>query len=505
MSIGIPAILALWTMAIGADDGTPWFQVRVVDGETGRGVPMVALRTTNEIVHYTDSHGIAAIHEPGLMGREVFVHVSSHGYRYPEDRFGMRGVALNLEPGGTATIELERENIAERLYRITGQGIYRDSVLTGEPVPLDEPVLNGDVMGQDSVLTTVYQDRVFWIWGDTGRPGYPLGNFQSSGAVSDLPGHGGLDPSEGINLEYFVDDTGFTKPMCPIVDDRALLIWLDALMTVPDADGRKRLVARQTTLKSLGEPVDHGLVVFDDEREEFETLSTFDLDEPWRYPQGHAVPMEDDGVRYYVFPRPFPLVRVTATLDALQNPEGYEAFTCLEPGGRMNGADSPVMRDADGKLVWAWRADTDPVGQDEEQQLVEAGLMDSAERRFHLQDMESDETVQLHRGSLQYNAYLDKWIMIGSEIGGRSFLGEVWFAEAPSPSGPWTRARRIVTHDQYSFYNPAHHAFFNQDGGRLIYFEGTYTTMFSGQEHATPRYDYNQIMYRLDVSDPRLR
>jgi hypothetical protein len=40
--------------------------------------------------------------------------------------------------------------------------------------------------------------------------------------------------------------------------------------------------------------------------------------------------------------------------------------------------------------------------------------------------------------------------------------------------------------------------------GKTIYIEGTYTTLFSGNEHPTPRYDYNQMLYRLDLSDPRL-
>src|SRR5262249_27780862 len=50
----------------------------------------------------------------------------------------------------------------------------------------------------------------------------------------------------------------------------------------------------------------------------------------------------------------------------------------------------------------------------------------------------------------------------------------------------------------------AQHPFFDQDGGRRIYFEGTYTAEFSGSHEKTPRYDYNQIMYRLDLADPRL-
>jgi hypothetical protein len=62
-----------------------------------------------------------------------------------------------------------------------------------------------------------------------------------------------------------------------------------------------------------------------------------------------------------------------------------------------------------------------------------------------------------------------------------------------------------VTHEQYSFYNPAQHPFFDQEGGRLIYFEGTYAETFSGNPCPTPRYDYNQVMYRLDLADPRLK
>ena len=41
-------------------------------------------------------------------------------------------------------------------------------------------------------------------------------------------------------------------------------------------------------------------------------------------------------------------------------------------------------------------------------------------------------------------------------------------------------------------------------GGRIIYFEGTYTNTFSGNPQPTPRYEYNQMMYRLDLADERL-
>ena len=44
----------------------------------------------------------------------------------------------------------------------------------------------------------------------------------------------------------------------------------------------------------------------------------------------------------------------------------------------------------------------------------------------------------------------------------------------------------------------------SKDDGRFVYFEGTYTATFSGTSVKTPRYDYNQILYRLDLDDPRL-
>ena len=38
----------------------------------------------------------------------------------------------------------------------------------------------------------------------------------ASGAVSELPEHGGLPPDVGINLDYFVDENGFSRPMAKL-------------------------------------------------------------------------------------------------------------------------------------------------------------------------------------------------------------------------------------------------------------------------------------------------
>ena len=100
--------------------------------------------------------------------------------------------------------------------------------------------------------------------------------------------------------------------------------------------------------------------------------------------------------------------------------------------------------------------------------------------------------------------------MIASEMLGATGLGEVWYGESDRPEGPWVHARKIITHankkgDAHDFYNPTQHPFFDRDGGRVIYLEGSYVNTFSGNPHPTPYYEYNQIMYRLDLSDPRLK
>ncbi|MBN1511093.1 MAG: hypothetical protein JXB13_03690, partial [Phycisphaerae bacterium] len=144
---------------------TPHFEIQVVDEATGRGVPLIELRTVNQIRYVTDSQGYVAFLEPGLMDQKVFFFVEGDGYEHAADGFGMRGKALTITPGGKAQLTVKRTNIAERLYRITGGGIYRDSVLLGKPVPIRHPVINARVLGQDSVLNAVYRGRIYWFWG----------------------------------------------------------------------------------------------------------------------------------------------------------------------------------------------------------------------------------------------------------------------------------------------------------------------------------------------------
>jgi len=476
-----------------------YFVIEVVDAETGRGVPLVELETVHAVRYYTDSNGIVAFREPGLMDQRVFFNIRSHGYEFPKDGFGIRGKAFDVSPGGSGRIEIRRINIAERLYRLTGGGIYRDSVLAGRPVPLKNPVLAGLVFGQDSVSNAIYGGKLYWFWGDTSRPAYPLGNFHMSGATSLLPQDGGLDPEKGVDLTYFVDKNGFSKGMAPMPGDGPT--WCDAFVILADEKGREKMFAAYAKVRQDMSVHDLGLAAYNDEKREFEKIASWPLDAPIR-PSGHAFRRTVGGVEYIYFAAPYPLTRVRATADEYRNPSAYEAFTCLEAGSRLD--DQRLDRTEDGALRYAWKKATPAAGVQDQAKLVKAGKMKPGEALLQLQDADSGKPVLAHAASVYFNPYRARWVMITCEQFGTSFLGETWFAEADTPLGPWVYARKVVTHEKYSFYNQKQHPQFAKEGGRIIFFEGTYTHTFSGNIERTPRYDYNQILYKLNLADPRL-
>ncbi len=149
------------------------FRIEVVDQENGWAVPMVTLRTTDHVSFVSDNAGMIAIDQPELMGREVYFYIDGCGYEVAADGFGYRGVRLTPTAGGNARIEVERTIIAKRLGRLTGGGLLAHSTRLG----LEPDWIESGVVGCDSVQLAVHSDRLFWIWGDTTLPHYPLGNL----------------------------------------------------------------------------------------------------------------------------------------------------------------------------------------------------------------------------------------------------------------------------------------------------------------------------------------
>lgn len=500
-------------------------EIQVIDESTQRGVPMVSLTTVDDVTYITDNAGRVALAEPELWGQTVFFRVSSPGYEYPKDGFGFEGVRLELNGGTKYEIRLKRTQLAERLYRITGRDLYSASSRLGYPSPITTPSMAGGVLGQDSVQPVIYQQKLYWFWGDTNRLSYPLGLFRTAGAVSSLPSDGGLSPERGINFNYFTGNDGFARAMVDVSNPEGV-VWIHGVCVAhektEDGRGRDQMLAQYSRRKGLAEPVEQGLVKWNDERELFEVASTVDLRDTWRMISDHPIVVESDGRaaslapaspdQWLMFGNPFPVTRVRRDVDSILNRANYEAWTCREqltdefPSEEQLGKSKP-LRDANGKLIWRW-AKQAPVTQKDEQRWLKAGLIQREEARLLPHDAENPERVVLmHSGTVHWNAFRNRWVMIAIEQAwdksSPSFLGEVFYSEADSPQGPFTKAIRIATHPGQSFYNPCHHPFFDQDGGRTICFEGTYCNTFT-QSPATPRYNYNQLMYRLQLDSERI-
>lgn len=464
-----------------------YFGIHVIDEETGRGVPLITLKTTNQITLTTDSAGWIAFNEPGLMRRVVYFGVEGPGYALPKDGFGFAGVKLTPVGGKTAEVKILRTNIAERLCRLTGQGIYRDSTLLGREAPLPRPNLYADVMGQDSVQVVSWKGRYFWIFGDTLRPNYPLGNYHSTAAWSDPPDKGGLDPEHGIHFEYVTDDKDAVAKMLPVSEPG--VVWLFGMLTVTDAENKEHLVAHYSRWRDLGKRLEHGLAEYYEDEGRFRRIAVLGDEFDWQHPQGNAVRVKGADGDWIYFATPFCQTRVKAAYDSVQNTSAYESLLW-----------SPQHGD------YVWQSSLKPTSQKDEEKLIAAKKMPKNKARMQVIDAQTGKPVKLHAGSVHWNKHRERWIMIAvQEGGGESYLGEVWYLEAKQIEGPWFKAVKIASHPKYSFYNPSHHAFFDQLDGRVIFFQGTYAETFSGNPVATPRYDYNQVMYRLDVDDERLK
>ena len=76
------------------------FWVRVVDAETGRGVPLVQLSTPRDAIRFwTDSNGVAAIDDATLDGHDITFKITSHGYEFEERIFNDPAKKLRVQPG----------------------------------------------------------------------------------------------------------------------------------------------------------------------------------------------------------------------------------------------------------------------------------------------------------------------------------------------------------------------------------------------------------------------
>jgi len=433
-------------------------RIEVVEKGTGWPVPMVELKTVNAVRFVTDNAGVIAFDLPELMGREVWFDINGYGYERAKDGFGYRGVRLTPEPGKTLRVEVRRAIIAKRIGRITGAGLFAESQKTGAELDWKE---SGEV-GRDSVLTTVYKGRLFWLWGDTSLAKYPLGIFDATSATTAVQPLASLEPPLRLKMEQFTDAKGAPRGVAKMPGEGPT--WLTACVTLPDAKGAPHLVATFSKIRNHLEEYERGLCVWNDATENFDLLRVLwtkaggagaKNDKPPPSPTGNPVFWKDErGKEWVLFGNPFPTLRCPATYEAWQDSKTWET---LKPQETVRAASGP------------------------------------------------QPGIKPHAGAIAWNAWRKRWVTVFEQRDGKpSFLGELWYAEADSPAGPWGPAVKVLSHENYSFYNPQLHPEFTPAGSPVLFFEGTLSDEFAKKPPAVPRYNYNQILYRLDLDDPAL-
>lgn len=429
-------------------------RIEVVERGSGWPVPLVELRTTHNVRLVTDNAGVIAFDLPELMGRETWFDVIGHGYEVPKDGFGSRGVRLKPVPGGKLKVEVTRTIIARRLGRLTGGGLFAESQKLGRDMDWRE----SGILGCDSVQNAVHRGKLYWAWGDTTLPHYPLGIFDMSSATTAVQPLASFEPPLRLKLDYFTDTQGKPRGVAPMPGSGPT--WVSAYVSLPDKNGNPRLVGTYVKIRPPMEAYERGLCVWNDATSTFErhrvlwTKSDAAPKAPLA-PDGHPVLHKDaQGREWVLFGNPLPTLRCPATFEAWQDPSRWEA---LEPQASLASA-------TDGK------------------------------------------PVKPHSGSIAWNPWRQRWVTVFMESFGKpSVFGELWYVEADSPTGPWGKAVKVLTHENYTFYNPRLHPEFTPANSPILLFEGTYTMQFADRPPPTPRYDYNQILYRLDLDDPALR
>lgn len=435
-------------------------RIVVIDDQNRWPVPMVELRTNHHVRLVTDNAGVIAFDLPELMGKETWFSIIGHGYNVAADGFGFRGVRLIPMPGETLTVEVTRQLPAKRLGRLTGGGLFAESQKFGEHRSWDEQ----GILGCDSVQTAAHRGRMHWLWGDTILPRYPLGRFHMIGATTTATPLESFVPPLSLRYDYITDPSGTPRDVGEMAGTGPT--WISGFISLPDASGTPRLVGTYMKIKPPLTAYEIGQCVWNESLRRFEPHQVLwtrsdQSPEPPVVSDGHPVLWKDDQQRQWLlFGDPFPRLRMPATFEAWADRSTWQI---IEPQAAVPQATVPQV-------------------------AVPAA--------------EGNREIRPHRGSIAWNAYRNRWVTVFTEMLGQPTpLGELWYAEAPEPTGPWGDAVKVVTHDHYTFYNPRLHPEFTQGDSPILLFEATYTKEFSGNPEPTPRYDYNQILYRLDLDE----
>lgn len=505
-----------------------YFRILAVEVDSNgieSGIPLVLFRTAgNYISLFTDSAGNAAFNEPGLMDGPLFFNVLADGYEIdpspsveiyelPYDS----GVVLNVSKYGSAKVLMRRTQMAARLYRLTGSGLYRDSVLTNASGDIPDSIISScreviddvGVLGQDTVMTGTYKGKVFWFFGDTTCQRSARQNncedygMYTVGATSCVPqSNGKCKANEPPGLKYFSSQEGgflHVKPMAPDIAPYEQNTWIAAVMVFTNSNGEEVMYSNYMKNPGDGEnagSIQSGMAKWNDALEVFEATSSWPLD--IAFLNGvHTMQLlgEDVNADGYVYMSGG--LRVLATEETVIEYTSYQQYNL-------------------DTHMWEYLyAGLGRLGEGNSTTAKHVGAT-TRKIKLHLTSLlPSSWSV----ASVEWSEYVGMYVVLGN--GGMH--GGIYLAVGPRVTGPWSKGVLVASHNTSgtSCYNQVLLPHLFRDNGRYIQFACTFTAMWSDTDNefsdsswstclfgmndgancanTVPRYEYNNLVYEVDV------
>ena len=326
----------------------------------GRAAGRAAGRS-RQIRYVTDSNGVVAFDEPGLIGLQGLLPRQEPRLRVPQGRVRLPRQGARDPAGGLGHARRSSGSTSPSGSTASpAGGSIATAVLTGGRAPIARAGAErpGARLGQRASTPSTGARSTGSGATPTG-PGYPLGNFHVPGATSELPGRRRARPRRRGRPDLLRRRRRLRpadRARCPATGPT----WIGGLVVLRDRDGRERMFADY-----VEDPPAAG-----DLRARAGRVRPRDR----QLREGGHVPMDlrrtpasipaairsstgDGGIDYVYYRSPYPLIRVPADPEALADPGGYEAFTCLAPGTRLEQRQARPRRRTAG-LRYAWKRNT---------------------------------------------------------------------------------------------------------------------------------------------------
>ena len=405
------SILFALCLALAAD-AAGVFRIDIIDVVTGRGVPMVRVKGAN-VWRYSDSAGIVAWDDLLDTNLTIAFEVLTDGYSLAN---GSSYVALTPTSGGTGQIMLDRAQPAQRRYRLTGEGIYADSIAVGAQSPIDDPLISSvGVTGQDTLKFASYKGRRYWMFGDTDCTALPtncgkyLPGWEATAGVFSVGASSSIDETNPPSLEYFERvSEGLRIPaqIAPVAptswNGQPCNTWMGALHSFVDLDSGEEMMFAPYVKPCDGinsSTGKQGLMQWNDETMQFEKVASFWSPTDACLP-GEQCPMSsisdgpmavqtigpDADPDYQYFGFPFATYRVLKKFSAVTNQSAWESYSPLLSGSDMT---NPVIDPAG----WGWKKNLSSFNAANELKLIQDGLLPSNySAHYQVEDVDDKST-----------------------------------------------------------------------------------------------------------------